>query len=146
MWTRSKLKEAAKAALHRNYWKIMLVSMILVLLGCETGGLTFHKTTYQTDSEEGVREMKSGSLPTGKRSIVTVRRHADSGKTTVETIGGGEFETDEVEISFLDGMFIGNYLCGSPCDYFGCGHLSAQSVQCGRQTLYDKKRGGCGAG
>lgn len=107
MWTRSKLKEAAKAALHRNYWKIMLVSMILVLLGCKTGGLTFHKTTYQTDSEEGVREMKSGSLPTGKRSIVTVRRHADSGKTTVETIGGGEFETDEVEISFLDGMFIG---------------------------------------
>lgn len=107
MWTRGKLKEAAKAALHRNYWKIMLVSMILVLLGCETGGLTFHKTTYQTDSEEGTREMKSGSLPTGKRSIVTVRRHADSGKTTVETIGGGEFETDEVEINVMEGMVIG---------------------------------------
>ena len=32
MWTRSKLKEVAKAALHRNYWKIVLVSVILMLL------------------------------------------------------------------------------------------------------------------
>ena len=38
MWTRGKLKEVAKAALHRNYRKIVLVSMILMLLGCETGG------------------------------------------------------------------------------------------------------------
>ena len=38
MWTRGRLKEAAKAALHRNYWKIVLVSAILMLLGCEAGG------------------------------------------------------------------------------------------------------------
>lgn len=107
MWTRSRLKEVAKAALHRNYWKIVLVSMILVLLGCETSGLTFHKTTYQTDSEEGTREMKSGSLPTGKRSIISIKKRADSDNVTVETIGGGEFASDDVEISVMEGMLIG---------------------------------------
>lgn len=107
MWTRSKLKEVAKAALHRNYWKIVLVTMILVLLGCETGGISFHKTTYQYNGEEGVQEMQSGSLPTGKKSVVTVKKRADSDKVTVETIGGGEFASEDVEISFWEGMFIG---------------------------------------
>lgn len=107
MWTRSKLKEVAKAALHRNYWKIVLVSVILVLLGCETSGVTFHQTNYQYNGGEGVREMQSGSLPTGKKSVVTVKKRADSDKVTVETIGGGEFASEEVEISFWEGMFIG---------------------------------------
>lgn len=107
MWTRSKLKEVAKAALHRNYWKIVLVTMILVLLGCETGGISFHKTTYQYNGEDGVQEMQSGSLPTGKKSVVTVKKRADSDKVTVETIGGGEFASEDVEISFWEGMFIG---------------------------------------
>lgn len=33
MWTRKELKEKAKAALKRNYWKIVLVSLLLILLG-----------------------------------------------------------------------------------------------------------------
>ena len=107
MWTRSRLKETAKAALHRNYWKIVLVSMILVLLGCETGGLTFHKTTYHSNEEENVREMRSGALPTGKKSIVTVRKHADSDSVTAEKAGSGETSSEEVEISFLESMYIG---------------------------------------
>ena len=41
MWTRAELKERAKAALHRNYWKIVLVSSILLLLGCGSGGYFF---------------------------------------------------------------------------------------------------------
>ena len=70
MWTRGKLKEAAKAALHRNYWKIVLVSMILMLLGCETGGLSFHKTVRNGRTDTAVEESyESGSLPTGKRKI-----------------------------------------------------------------------------
>lgn len=107
MWTRSRLKDVAKAALHRNYWKIVLVSLILVLLGCETGGITYNKTTYQSNGEENVQEIQSGALPTGKKSVVTVRKRADSDKVTVETIDGGEFSSDEVEISFWEGMFIG---------------------------------------
>lgn len=33
MWTRKDLKERAKAALSRNYWKAVLVSLVLILLG-----------------------------------------------------------------------------------------------------------------
>ena len=32
MWTRKELKERAKEALKRNYWKIVLVSLILSLI------------------------------------------------------------------------------------------------------------------
>lgn len=38
MWTRRELKEWAKDALHRNYWKIVLVSAMLMLFGCGGGG------------------------------------------------------------------------------------------------------------
>lgn len=107
MWTRGRLKEAAKAALHRNYWKIVLVSAILMLLGCEAGGVSFHKTVYNSSAETDAGEVKSGPLPTGKKSVVTVKKAADSDKMTVETIGGGEFQTKDVEISFWEGMFIG---------------------------------------
>lgn len=107
MWTRSRLKEVAKAALHRNYWKIVLVSVILVLLGCETGGFSFNKTTYQYNENDSGREMKSGSLPSGKKSVVTVRKRADSDKVTVERIEDGEFQSEDVEVSFFEGLFIG---------------------------------------
>ncbi len=33
MWTRKELKEKAKAALKRNYWKAVLVSLLLIMLG-----------------------------------------------------------------------------------------------------------------
>ena len=108
MWTRGKLKEAAKAALHRNYWKIVLVSMILMLLGCETGGLSFHKTVRNGRTDTAVEESyESGSLPTGKRSVVSVKMRADSDKVTVETIDDGEFASEEVEISFFEGLIVG---------------------------------------
>lgn len=38
MWTRKELKERAKEALQRNYWKIVLVSTLMLLLG---GGIGF---------------------------------------------------------------------------------------------------------
>lgn len=37
MWTRKELKERAKAALKRNYWKAVLVSLLLIMLG---GGIS----------------------------------------------------------------------------------------------------------
>ncbi len=37
MWTRKELKQTAKEALKRNYWKVVLVSLILIMLG---GGAT----------------------------------------------------------------------------------------------------------
>ena len=38
MWTRAQLKERAKAALHRNYWKVVLVALLAGFLG--TGGFS----------------------------------------------------------------------------------------------------------
>lgn len=73
----------------------MLVSMILVLLGCETGGLSFHKTVYNNREERNTEEMKS---------VVTVRKSADSDTVTVETIGGGEFESEDIESDAFEGM------------------------------------------
>ena len=51
MWTRAELKERAKAALHRNYWKIVLVSSILLLLGCGSGGYFFQKTPHNAEEQ-----------------------------------------------------------------------------------------------
>ena len=74
MWTRGKLKEVAKSALHRNYWKIVLVSMLLVLLGCETGGITFHKTVYKNTAGANLEESReNGDGADGSKSIVSVR-------------------------------------------------------------------------
>lgn len=50
MWTRKELKERAKEALQRNYWKIVLVSVLMLLMG---GGVGF------TGIGQGNREMIS---------------------------------------------------------------------------------------
>lgn len=49
MWTRVQLKEKAKAALKMNYWKIVLVSLIVAFVG---GGVTTQITnTIESDSD-----------------------------------------------------------------------------------------------
>lgn len=49
MWTRVQLKEKAKAALKNNYWKIVLVSLIVGLVG---GGVTTQFTNaFESDEE-----------------------------------------------------------------------------------------------
>lgn len=58
MWTRGELKEWAKAALHRNYWKIVLVSALLLMLGCGAGGFSFH-ATFNSNSK-GSQEQGAG--------------------------------------------------------------------------------------
>lgn len=57
MWTRKKLKEKAKAALQRNYWKVLLVSLLLLLLGCEAGGYNFSTSILtRSDSDSSIEE------------------------------------------------------------------------------------------
>lgn len=57
MWTRRKLKEKAKAALQRNYWKILLVSVMLLFLGCEAGGYNFSTSILtRSDSDSSIEE------------------------------------------------------------------------------------------
>lgn len=47
MWTRKELKERAKAALKRNYWKAVLVTVILLVIG---GGASSGSVSYGYDS------------------------------------------------------------------------------------------------
>ena len=37
MWTRSELKERGKAALHRNYWIVVLATLVVTALTGGTG-------------------------------------------------------------------------------------------------------------
>lgn len=59
MWSRAQLKDKAKAAFRKNYWKVVLVSAILLLLG--SGGSTgfnytqsYTENNYNNDSYGGV--------------------------------------------------------------------------------------------
>lgn len=64
MWTRAKVKERAKAALHRNYWKIVLVASLLFLLGCGSGGYQIYKSAHHagsgTEAEENPVQEQGG--------------------------------------------------------------------------------------
>ena len=48
MWTREQLKNKAKHALDRNYWKIVLVSLLVALIG--GGAATGVSNTFESDS------------------------------------------------------------------------------------------------
>lgn len=117
MWTRAELKEQAKTSLHRNYWKIVLVTSLLFLLGCGSGGYQFYKTTYHagtendgetngtraeavTDGELASEEENGQGQDTDKmRSLISVKENSDTGEISTEgTDGGSEPESYEVTI------------------------------------------------
>ncbi|MBR3812062.1 MAG: DUF975 family protein [Agathobacter sp.] len=57
MWTRVDLKEKAKLALNNNYWKVVLVSL---LVGAIVGGTTSVATTNFNFSEDSIIESGEG--------------------------------------------------------------------------------------
>ncbi len=64
MWSRAQLKDKAKAALKRNYWKLVLVSAIVLFLG--GGGTTSSSSTSYSESfsegfEQGFEQGYNGS-------------------------------------------------------------------------------------
>lgn len=108
MWTRVELKERAKAALRRNYWKIVLVSSLLLLLGCGSGGYTFYQmnghTGAETDAdEEGDAEgTDMDEAMDEKKSFISVKTDPETGETVVHGIGGVESVTQNREASFSE--------------------------------------------
>lgn len=119
MWTRVELKEQAKASLHRNYWKIVLVASLLFLLGCGSGGYQIYKMTYHAGTEsdteetgigvealtgeESVSEEVNGQGQDGDemRSMVSVKVDPDTGEMSVEENSGGS-GTEKYEVTFLE--------------------------------------------
>lgn len=97
MWTRVELKEQAKASLHRNYWKIVLVASLLFLLGCGSGGYQIYKTTYHAGTENDAQGQDADEM----RSLISVKVNSDTGEMSVEEIGGGS-GTESYEVTFLE--------------------------------------------
>lgn len=55
MWTRREIKEIAKRALERNYWKIVLVSVLAMLIG-----LSFNYKFSKNSVKDGAQGFKDG--------------------------------------------------------------------------------------
>ncbi len=129
MWTRAKVKEQAKAALHRNYWKIVLVASLLFLLGCGSGGYQIYQSAHHGGTESGVEESgveESGTevdaviegevaaeenpeqeQDEGKpQSLISIRLKGDTGETeTGET--GSEAGIGNYSITFWETVVVG---------------------------------------
>lgn len=76
MWTRKELKERAKEALKRNYWKVVLVSLIVILIGGGTGsGATAavggHGTNENTENADVIILENEGDVSiSGDREVL----------------------------------------------------------------------------
>lgn len=104
MWTRSELKERAKEALRRNYWKIVLVTALLFLLGCETGGFSVSARSFNTGSGKGTNTEQAAEV---EKSIITMKEQPRPGEWIGQIIGNGDIEAEDFEIDFLGGILFG---------------------------------------
>ena len=104
MWTRRELKERAKEALHRNYWKIVLVTALLFLLGCEAGGFSSSTKVFHSDSGRGTNAEQAAEI---EKSIITLKEEPRPGELIGQSIGNGEIEAENFEIDFLGGVIFG---------------------------------------
>ena len=104
MWTRVELKERAKAALHRNYWKIVLVSSLLFFLGYGIGGhFAFGMNGNggrQAEEADTGEEAYTEEADIGE---VVYTEESDAGQES----GGAEAETQRHKVSFMEIVAVG---------------------------------------
>lgn len=94
MWTRAKVKEQAKAALHRNYWKIVLVASLLFLLGCGSGGYQIYQSAHHGGTESDVEE-------SGTEVDAVIEGETETGET------GSEAGIGNYSITFWETVVVG---------------------------------------
>lgn len=83
MWTRKELKQTAKEALKRNYWKAVLVSLILIMLGggatpaTASGGSSSRTNvdSYRYEHESGIYDTEAESIT---ESVVSELEQTDA--------------------------------------------------------------------
>ena len=97
MWTRRELKERAKAALQRNYWKLVLVSALLLLLGCEAGGFNFSSTTRK-DLHSDSRAEQAKSAAENVIVVDGVEGVPGTDELVAQVIGRGEVEAGDISV------------------------------------------------
>lgn len=68
MWTRKELKTKAKEALKRNYWKVVLVSVLIILL---SGGFSygFSGGSGGSSPQEEISEMQEMTMPSATEAL-----------------------------------------------------------------------------
>ena len=74
MWTRKELKERAKAAFKRNYWKCVLAALLLALLtGAGAGsGVRRNQNEYTEEQRQVIHQLADGSDSTLVRSFFNI--------------------------------------------------------------------------
>lgn len=108
MWTRKKLKEKAKAALQRNYWKILLVSMLLLLLGCEAGGYNFSAAVLKNaDSDSSAEQAENAAEEIIVVDGVEVISGTDEGMANAVEHGEMELEGIRVRLDDEEEIIVG---------------------------------------
>ena len=70
MWTRSELKERAKVAFKRNYWKCVLVALILALLVGGGAGSSIRRNDSSQDLTAEQRQMVEDLSDLGDSGLV----------------------------------------------------------------------------
>lgn len=84
MWTRKELKERAKDALKRNYWKVVLVSLIAILIGggassaAGSAGGNSVSNGFKNGFEEGYEEATGDDLPLNHKDDIVIDKAMDS--------------------------------------------------------------------
>lgn len=97
MWTRRQLKERAKEALQRNYWKLVLVSALLLLLGCEAGGFNF-STRFWKNSNSGSHVEQAEEISENIIAVDGVQGVPGNDEIVAQAIGRGETELGDISV------------------------------------------------
>ncbi len=109
MWTRKNLKDKAKEALGRNYWRIILVSVLLTLF---SGGINLGYTSNHTYSADDMENMVSDSMEYGYGDSEDSRRMQERGKGTesmtrqLEELQSEIGETEDGKVAIAIGVVI----------------------------------------
>ncbi len=93
MWTRKELKERAKEALKRNYWKVLLVTIIVIMIGGGTGSMfQFRFGAAHNENTENIENAEKYSIPEEREALIS--KMADE----IE----GSFQAAEMELEQID--------------------------------------------
>ena len=72
MWTRKELKERAKEALKRNYWKVLLVTVFLIMIGGGTSSMfTFKFGPAHNENTEIIENEEKYLTPEDKDAFIS---------------------------------------------------------------------------
>ena len=90
MWTRKELKQQARDALQRNYWRIVLVALILLVLGNSN---VLGSTSYSAVGTVGTTPVDEEGIP-------------NAGGDTLRDVIGSELSAMDIAITSIDSLII----------------------------------------